>query len=171
MFTNLISGANWLLVPALVLGLVACGAEDSQDDPQDIDRLEATLGPGGGKVEGPQGTLFEGLVLVVPPGALAQETELVIREAFDEPPLPEGAHSVGAVFRLESSAALTREATLQLPFSRTQVTEAGADLQGVKVWLRDPDAGWTLIEPSSRGEDTVTLPIDRFTAAGAGIQL
>lgn len=170
MFTENVWGARWVLALALALGLVACGGDEQGDDPKEISSLEATLGPGGGKVEGLANTLFEGFVLDVPPGALPENTSLLIRETNDEPDLPDGAHSVGTVFRLEASAPLGQEATLQIPYSEQRVVRVGAEATEVKVWLRDPNDGWTLIEPSSRGQGTITIPISHFTAVGAGVQ-
>lgn len=159
-----------MLVARLIVAawlLVGCGGSDPTA-PADPDRIEATLGAGGGELVGDQG-IFDGLVLVAPAGALTGDVKLVVTEAVDTNPLPEGGVSLGPQFRLgPADTPLAKALTVTVPYSPARLDEEDGDPLAVKVWYVGPD-GWALLEPTARSDTSVTVALDLPTAFGAGL--
>jgi len=166
------------LVVSSALTLGACGA-DSDDPaatpaPGEEQAVEATLsakvGPGGGKLTGAEGTPFAGLVVDIPAGALAAETTITVRETSDPTPLPSLAERVGPQFILEGSGSLAAPLSLTLPLDAGSVARFDKQVEDIKVWVRAGD-GWTLTEPTAATASSVTIPLQAFTAAAAGVKV
>lgn len=158
-------------------GAVLVGCSGS-DDPEaaaptetatDAAELKATIGPEGGTLEGAPDTMFAGVKLVIPAGALAAASPVIIRPTLDPVPLPELAERVGAQFSIEGPA-LASPASLTLPVDAGSVRRFEKGDADVKVWARTGE-GWQLVEATATALGSVTIPLATFTTAAAGVKI
>lgn len=151
-----------------VFGL-ACDPGASGDSSGDVPTARFTAGVSGHTFEGTGP--FEGLRIIVPAGAVSEDTVLVVTQREGEP-LPNGGQAVGPQFEIGPDAlVLDAPLLITLPFDPSQVVNAGADVRGVKVWAVLGE-GWVLLDSAeviATGRVRVTL--DPPTLLGAGIDL
>ena len=161
------------LVPlvALALSQTVCGpatANDSNENPR------AVVDAGETVLTGEVGTDFEGVELVVPAGVLDEGTEVEIRAANDETPLPTGAHAIGGQFAvLPTNLAPPAPLRMTVPYDPDRLAEFDQTPVMVKVWLRRPDLekGWELLEQTASDDTTVTVPLKRGGTLGPGVKV
>ena len=154
---------------------VACGPQDqastnptSSVDPT-AEALHGTIGPEGGELTGAKGTSFEGVHLVVPPGALAAPTDLQITLSNDATPLPPAALRCGPMFDIgPDNVTLAIPATVTLPFDETIVTDHNRFDDEVKVWVREGDAFVQRKQIDSE-DSRVTIALPQLTHVAAGV--
>ncbi len=163
-----------LLVCFSALHLVAGCSDDSSETPEPTpageNEVRAVIGPDGGELVGEPGTELEGVKLVIPSGALASDVEVWLRPTFDGDALPELAERVGLQVEIGSDGALEKAATLTLPFDAGAVGRFGDSGEDVKVWVKGGDS-WSLVEASDTSDDDVTIELDAFTTAAAGVKV
>lgn len=174
------SRLTFFALTSLCLGLpllAGCSSDAtaSAPDPEteglapEIGELRAKVGAAGGELVGAPNSAFAGVRLVVPAGALASETEIVIRASVDPVPLALTAERVGPQFSVEPAGlALAVPAKLTVPFDaelRAQWAQQDSDC---KVWLRD-GAGWTSAEQTASSPEGVTVELRSLTVAAAGV--
>ena len=156
---------NKIIALLFAVAAVACADEVSSD----ANTLVATISVEGGSIVGDEDTPFEGFSLQVPAGALTEASTIEVTVAEDLPPLPDDARAIGTQFHIDSSAALVVPARLVLPFEPDTVSYYDREITEVKVWVKRTD-GWALVEPAEVGADSVTILLDEFIAAGAGLE-
>jgi len=133
--------------------------------------LSAAIGPEGGTLTGERGTALEGVTLEIPAGALAETITVTISPTVDESALPEAAQRVGPQFLLEPEGTmLAAPARWTLPVDRALEGLLAGQASELKVWVRDGD-GWRLTEPVATTDTSVTIEIQPFTVAAAGIRV
>jgi hypothetical protein len=133
------------------------------------DGVQGTIGPSGGELVGPAGSAVDGVHLVIPPGALAADTNIVIRPATTETALPSTAVRCGAEFTIEPAGlVLSVPATLTLPFDEDTIADNDRFDDEVKVWVLGSNAwGQQLQTDSSAG--SVTVQMGALAVAAAGV--
>jgi len=164
-----------LVILAHTIG--ACSSDPAageQPSPEVTDApfaLEGEVGPEGGSLVGAAGSVFVGVKLEVPPGALAQKTKLRLLPSLDATPLPELAVRVGAEVVLEGDVTFQKPVRLTVPVARdfeSSTREDGG--KGLKVWMRDGE-GYRLIEPIATTAGSVTVETLTLRSAAAGLKL
>ena len=131
--------------------------------------LRGTIGPQGGELTGAPGTTFEGVHLVVPPGALAVDTELQITPSNDATPLPPAALRCGPMFDIgPDDLQLAVPATLTLPFDETIVTDHSRFDDEVKVWVKEANK-FVQRKQIDSAEARVTIALPQLTHVAAGV--
>jgi hypothetical protein len=135
----------------------------------EVTQLSATIGPQGGEIVGAQGTKFEGVHIVVPAGALAADTPMVVRLATDDTKLPVTALACGPAFAIEPQGlALASPATVTLPFDENVVEDNQRFDDEVKVWAKDGDH-FTQKKQIDGAPGTVTFELSSLTSVAAGV--
>jgi hypothetical protein len=133
------------------------------------DVLTAEIGPEGGEIVGPADTIWAGVHLKVPAGALAATTTITIEAIVDPTPLANDAERVGPQFRITPAAiALAAPVELTVPFDHALRDAFDVPDDDCRVWYRDGD-GWSNATQIASTPDTVTVRIDRFTTVAAGV--
>lgn len=95
------------------------------------------IGPEGGEVQGPNGS-----VLLVPPGALSEYTEITLREV-SAGTMIEGAQLLGTSYAIEpADVALATPALLMIPTPALPMTQAMSD---VGIWREQAPEGWSRV--------------------------
>lgn len=171
-------GLEFLRVSGLACAVLAgaCGdvggmSDDPASETGDVagSRLSALIGSSGGVLAGAPGSQFEGVKLVIPAGALSEETEITITPADDGTPLPSTAVRCGEQFALAPAGlVLAQPATLTLPFDPKAVTKNLRFADEVKVWALD-GAEWGRREQTDSDEKTVSVQLGALTTAAAGV--
>lgn len=158
----------------LGLSIVAVAGCDSESAPVEGDEegaeVRAIIGAEGGVLEGRAGTELEGVRLTIPKDALAADTEVFLRPTFVSTSLPELSERVGIQVEVGAEAELELPATLELPFDAGAVARFGEAAEDVKVWVLGSDS-WSLVEASGASDATVTIPLERFATAAAGVKV
>ncbi|HEX4447529.1 MAG TPA: hypothetical protein VH044_12360 [Polyangiaceae bacterium] len=155
---------------AFAAAMVACsGGSSSGGAGTADDALHGTIGPQGGELVGKTGSALDGVHLVIPPGALAADTDISIRPASNDTALPVTAVRCGAEFTIEPAGLkLAVPASLSLPFDEGTVTDQNRFDDEVKVWvLNGAMWGQQLQTDSEPGQ--VTVDLDTLTTAAAGV--
>jgi hypothetical protein len=148
--------------------VAACSGSSGQSGAPE-EALRATIGPEGGEIVGQSATVFEGVHLVIPPGALATDTEIVVRPTSSTTALPKTAVGCGAGFDVEPAGLkLAVPATLTLPFSETAVTDQDRFDDEVKVWVLQGSA-WGQTVQTDSVEGQVTIPLTTLTTVEPGV--
>ncbi|MGK0359826.1 MAG: hypothetical protein ACI9U2_002132 [Bradymonadia bacterium] len=162
------------LRPALIVSFslftaFACDAGSEEASAVEDPTASFTAGIQGRTFEG-SGS-FEGLSIIVPPGALSAETTLVVTQREGEP-LPSGGRAVGPQFEIgPDDLLLDKPLAIILPFDPSQVIDAGVDVRGVKVWAVLGE-GWTLVDSAEViSPGRVQVAIEPPTLLGAGIEV
>lgn len=166
-------GSLWL---AAALGS-ACG--DVEATPADAEgdvvasqaaRLRAVIGPDGGKLEGETGSAFEGVSLVIPPGTLAEDTEIeVVPVEEAEKPLPEAALPCGPMFELRPlGLTFDQPVEVTLPYDVDIVEGAMRTDHDVKVWVSQED-GWGRETQFDGSPGRVAFELGELSTVAAGI--
>lgn len=161
------------LASLVVMGLAACSddtTETPNPTPEGENEVRAVIGAEGGELVGKEGTDLEGVKLVIPAGALSDDVEVWLRSTFDGEPLPELSERVGLQVEVGSDGALEKAATLTLPFDAGAVARFGDAGDDVKVWVRGADS-WSLVEADSTTDSDVTISLEAFTTAAAGVKV
>ena len=155
---NVIRRITLCTASCLVLTLAACGGgggggEDGGDAGGGTPPASTGVGAAGGTVSGPNGAK-----VVIPPGALAVATPIVIEQSSaGAPPLPAGFTASGPIFAFTPhGTTFVLPATVTLPFDPTQVP-AGATPALYKTNARnlwEPVAGAVFGATSVSGDVT-----------------
>jgi hypothetical protein len=133
--------------------------------------MKQTVGAAGGTLVGPAGSVFEGLKVVIPPGALAADTEITVTQSEDMTPLPVGARRIGPQLTLgPATATLAKPASLTLPAVPAEVDSYGSQTGDMKVWRLESGA-WARSEPTATAEGLVTIDLPLLTTVAAGVKL
>jgi len=124
------------------------------------DRQTETVGPGGGTVSVSGGSLA-GFRLLVPPGALEEETEISVI-AGREPDRPTMI-AAGASARIEPMGIeLSRTVEVELPFDSERVP-LGIEATNLRVIWRGPDGREEILRPQvSTTQDSLLTPLPGF---------
>jgi hypothetical protein len=132
--------------------------------------LSATIGAAGGELTGAKGSVFEGVRVVLPPGAIASDTLIRVKLAqVGGAPLPAAALACGKMFTLEPAGlALATPATVTLPFDEAMVTDHDRFDDEVKVWAKDGDK-WGQRRQIESAEGTVTVELTSLTDVAPGV--
>lgn len=158
-------------LPFLALAAFIPSCSSSEKAPVDPNApfTGADIGPEGGEVVGPAGSDFQGISLKIPAGALSAKVRISFQGIVDETPLPDTAERVGPAFKiLPEGTALAKPAELTLPVVREMVGAYNQTPADCKVWARK-DASWERIDKLRNTDDTVTIPVSKFTTAAAGV--
>lgn len=176
---SMLRATRVLSVLWLCLSATLVGCSDGDEAPAEttppgetgevVAELRGEIGPEGGTLEGPADGPFAGVKLVVPAGALATKSTLVIRPTFDPTALPELAERVGDQFTLEGGT-LAAPVALTLPVDAALVRRFEQIDSDVKVWVRGGE-GWTLVEATATARGSVTIPLAALTTAAAGVKV
>jgi ZU5 domain len=162
---------SWLLGGlACTAYLAGCGGEGkSTSVGAGGDALRATIGPEGGELVGTAGSALDGVVVVIPPGALASSTEITMRRADAATPLPSTAVGCGPEFTFEPAGLkLAVPADVTLPFDENTVADHDRFGDEVKVWALD-GATWGQRLQTDSSEGRVTIQLDALLTVGAGV--
>jgi hypothetical protein len=163
----------------LAFFLAACDPAATPDEPGDSgttvapdpEELRATIGPAGGVLEGEEGSIFAGIRLDIPPGALSEPTEITLRTGFDPVPLASTSEAIGPLVRMTpEDLVLAAPATLTVPLDPSIVAGFGLTPADCRVWQREGE-GWTQLPQVQSTEDTVSVEIDDLAAASAGLNI
>ncbi len=149
---------------------VACGSSDTATTPTAVaGATSKEIGPEGGELIAPDDSGFAGFELRIPPGALTQKVTVSFAGVFDETPLPDTAERVGPQIRIEpAGTVLTKPAELTLPVTPRMLSIYDGKPETCKVWARN-GAGWGRLEALSHTDFSVTVPINAFGVAAAGV--
>lgn len=109
---------RWLIVGTVALLLAACGSGGDTPQPDAQAPVTQTVGSAGGTINGPSG-----IVLTIPPGALAADTPITIAvDAAGAPPLPSGTASVGSTYSVTPhGTTFGVPVTISVPFDPSQL--------------------------------------------------
>ena len=149
--------------------VAACGGGSGPSSAPDGE-LRATIGPKGGELVGQTATAFEGVHLVIPAGALAADTEIIVRPTSSTTALPKTAVGCGQGFDIEPAGLkLAAPATLTLPFDESTVTDQNRFDDEVKVWILE-GSKWGQQAQTDSAAGRVTIALDAMTDRRAGRQ-
>ncbi len=108
--------------------------------------------------------------MVIPPGALAEDTLIVVRPVSVPTALPVLGEQCGQSFEVDGGgASLSAPIEITLPVDPTIVDLYGQVADDVRVWALDGEE-WESLDPLGTDEGSVTFEVDRFTAAAAGVR-
>jgi hypothetical protein len=85
--------------------------------------------------------------------------------------LPELSERVGLQVEVGSDGELAQAATLTLPFDAGEVARFGEAGEDVKVWIKGEGATWSLVEADGTSDGDVTISLESFTTAAAGVKI
>lgn len=169
-----------LLAALPLYGLCAGCSADASSEPEGADapealapvaELRAKIGSSGGELVGEVGGPLAGVRLVIPPGALSADTEVVVRAAGDPVPLALTAERVGPQIAIEPAGLrLALPAKLTVPFDAELRSQFAEKDDECKVWLRD-GAGWTSAAHVASTPEGITIETSAFTVAAAGVKI
>lgn len=162
--------ASFGILSALLLSACADDATTPEPTPGDASEVRAVIGPEGGELRGAAGSELEGVTLVVPAGALSEEVEVWLRPTYDGQALPALSERVGLQVEIGSEGELSKPASLTLPFDAGAVARFGESGEDVKVWVRQGE-DWSLVEANATSDADVTIALDAFTTAAAGVRV
>jgi hypothetical protein len=107
--------------------------------------------------------------LVIPAGALAADTEIVVRPTSSTTALPKTAVGCGQGFDIEPAGLkLATPATLTLPFDEGTVTDQNRFDDEVKVWILE-GSKWGQQAQTDSAEGRVTIALDAMTTVEPGV--
>jgi hypothetical protein len=152
--------------------VIGCGAQNqgtTDATANTAEELTATIGVAGGELTGAGGSSFEGVHIVIPPGALSADTHIRVTRPTDDPALPATARACGPTYAFEPAGlALLNAATITLPFDENVVQDSQRFDDEVKVWVRDGDH-WSRTKQTDSAEGSVTITLSLFTHVAAGV--
>jgi hypothetical protein len=157
------------LAALLLASAAACNGGDG-GAAQPAQDLQVTVGAGGGEIAGGQGTALEGVKLVVPAGAVANDTVIGIKAVATAAPLPVGLAAAGKQFELSPAGLqFALPAQLTLPVDTSQVEANLRFANDVNVSIRNGEQFGRL--PQLDGRDgSVTVELSSLpSAAGADV--
>lgn len=128
-----------------------------------IPEAMGTIGPEGGTIEFPEGSLYKGTGLVIPVGALSESTEISI-SVVEQPNSPEGA----VTFELEpEKLTFGVPATLTLQYSQNYLDDHGIQATELEMYLQNSQTGeWELLDAhTNQAENTLSADIAHFSDA------
>jgi hypothetical protein len=154
---------------ACAAAFAACGGTgDTAGASSDV--LHGTIGPSGGELVGQAGSALDGVHLVIPPGALAADTDISVRPVDGETALPVTAVRCGPEFTIEPAGlALAMPATLTVPFDENAVSDQDRFDDQVKVWVLGDGNKWGQQLQTDSTSGQVTVQLDQLTVAAAGV--
>ncbi len=128
--------SRWLVALATVVGLAACGGGG------DVTEVSMTIGAAGGTLNGP-----DGVQLVVPPGALAQDTVLKIaRVDSGAPALPDGYQASSPIYEFTPHGQVfLLPVTVRMPMQATP----GAEVED--AFMASPNEPWQAMRATVTG--------------------
>jgi hypothetical protein len=131
--------------------------------------LRATIGPAGGQLVGQKGSAFEGVQVTIRAGALDKDTEIEVKAAADDRPLPSTATRCGPEFDiLPDGLQLAMPASVTLPFDEGVVQTNFRFDDEVKVWAVQSDK-WGQVKQTDSTEGSVTIDLGTLTRVAAGV--
>jgi hypothetical protein len=131
--------------------------------------LSASIGAEGGTIRGPAGSIFEGLQLVVPAGALTATTTLTMTPVIDALPLSATAERVGPQYSITpAELAFLQPVSLTVPFDRELRGAWAVPDSDARVWYRKGE-GWANAIQTASTSDSVTVPLLAATVFAAGV--
>lgn len=160
------------LAVALTLAMFAsaCGDDPAgEEESEATSFLAATIGPDGGELAGEEGGPYDGVRVVVPPGALYDEVELRVAGDIDPTPLAATAERVGPQYVIEpvgTEFAVPIEVTV--PFDPTLRNAWDIPDDECRVWYREGD-GWARAEQTASTAGGVTVELSTATTFAAGV--
>jgi hypothetical protein len=155
---------------ACAAAFAACGGTGDGGAGVSSDVLHGTIGPAGGELVGQAGSALDGVHLVVPPGALAADTDISIRPVDSETALPSTAVRCGPEFTIEPRGLkLAMPAAITLPFDESAVTDQDRFDDQVKVWVLGDGNKWGQQLQTDSTSGTVTVPLAQLTTVAAGV--
>lgn len=177
------SNTQFVSAMIFIFGLsIGCG-ESSPEDPRtlagvpgddgagpapEFEKLKGVVGAAGGELVGDVPG-FEGFRLVVPDGALTEETEITVELALDPTPLPELAAAIGPQFRiLPADLSFSVPASITLPFDEDLRQQGDATDEECQAWIRS-DGDWVGVQQTSSTPTSVTVPLTEAGVIGAGL--
>jgi hypothetical protein len=172
-------GARLAAVCALAMIGAACGEEPVEQFPDVGDgeapppplELRVLIGVAGGTIEGAADGPLAGVSLTIPAGALAQETEIVVRGTVDPVPLSNRAERVGPQIALEPAGLeLAVPAQITIPYDSSLRAQWDTPDAECKVWQRSGD-GWMMIEQLSTTSDAITIALSTLSTVAAGVSV
>ena len=162
---------SWGMAMALAGMLLGAGCDGggATIDPATAD-LHGTIGAAGGELVGAPGTEMANVRLVVPPGALAADTQISIHPAGATTPLPATAVKCGAMYAIEPAGlALAVPATLTLPYDESIITEQNRFDDEVKMWVKNGSMPWGQRQQIDSSASQVTIELDTLEMAAPGV--
>jgi hypothetical protein len=165
--TTLSIGARAVLAMGILLSaIIGCGYPPTS---RPGDTLRATIGPQGGEIVGAKGSALEGVKLSIPAGALASDTQIEIKLAVDETPLPETAVRCGPQVEIgPAGTQLAVAAQVTLPFDESIVAANERFDDDVKAWVREGDH-WGQREQVDSSPGSVTIELSSLDTVAAGV--
>jgi hypothetical protein len=155
-----------IAIGMLLSAIIGCGYPPTS---QPSDTLRATIGPHGGEIVGAKGSALEGVKLTIPAGALASDTQLEIKVAVDDTPLPERAVRCGPQVEIgPAGTQLAVAAEVTLPFDESIVAANERFDDDVKVWVRQGDH-WGQKEQVDSSPGSVTIELSSLDTVAAGV--
>ncbi len=147
----------------LALTLAACGSDGDGGDGASSPPASATIGPAGGTVTGPNGAK-----VVIPPGALATDTTIVIEQSSaGAPPLPAGFTASGQIFAFTPhGTTFAVPVTMTVPFDPALVP-AGSRPAFYKTNAQNQ---WEQIAGATVDGDTVSARVTSFSNGTGGVE-
>jgi hypothetical protein len=148
------------LAALLLASAAACGGGNGNGGgAQPIQDMKATIGPQGGEIAGAQGSELQGVKLVVPAGALANDMDIAIKVAATAAALPAGVAAAGKQFEMSPAGLqFALPAQLTLPVDTSQVEANLRFATDVNVSVRNGDQFGRLPQLDGRdGSVTVEL--------------
>jgi hypothetical protein len=165
-------GGTISVLACLVLA-TGCGSGEGSTSAgapaDDGSALRGTIGVAGGELVGQVGSALEGVRLVIPEGALPDNTPIEIRPASAVRPLPTTAVECGPEFTIAPAGLkLAKPASLTLPFDEGKVTDQYRFDDEVKVWSLDGEKWGQRIQTES-SQGSVVVNIEALTTLSAGV--
>ncbi|HET6149903.1 MAG TPA: hypothetical protein VFH68_20350 [Polyangia bacterium] len=164
---------SWGLAMALagmLLGAGCDGGGTATDPLAGESDLHGTIGAAGGQLVGAPGTSMAAVRLVIPPGALAADTEITIHPAGKVPPLPATAVACGPMYGIEPAGlALAVPAMLTLPYDESIISEQNRFGDEVKMWVKNGSTPWGQRQQIDSSASQVTVELDVLEIAAPGV--
>jgi hypothetical protein len=133
--------------------------------------LRVTVGPEGGELVGAADGPLAGVRLVLPRGAVAESTEIVLRASIDPVPLANTAERVGPQISVEPAGlVLNAPAQLTVPFDAALRAQWAATDADCKVWVREGE-GWKGADQIASSHEGVTIELRALSTAAAGVRV
>ena len=153
---NINTWATWTRIGFLSLALAACGGGGGDGDAPPPPPVTATIGAAGGTVTGPSGAQ-----VVVPAGALAQDTAITIAlSSAGAPPLPAGLTAFGAMFAFTPhGTTFTVPVTITLPFDLKSVPAGSTPL----LFKTNAQNQWEHVATATFKADSLSAKITSFS--------
>jgi uncharacterized delta-60 repeat protein len=160
--TNFGFRVHGIWLACICLALSACGGGGEADSPASGGPPLATTGPSGGTVTGPNGSN-----VVIPAGALASNTAILIEQtSVGAPPLP-GLVAIGDMFAFTPHGTIfSAPVTITLPFNPAQVVAGTTPA----LYKTNAQNQWERVTSATFGATSVTAQLGSFSFATAVLE-